>query len=189
MSMIDHVSDDPSEGIDRDERRRALRDAFETASDETLAVLVRQVQSDIRIGPDGRVQPMRQWSWDWREALLSVAWDRFSLDDDDGNPRRMPDTVDELLTDELASATWAVMHTGWASHDIEVPRWLKARAESLSARLSETHAAAAELATRLGRPVSLAQVMRDPDPMADVVTEEGGYRWFGDGRTPRPIAT
>lgn len=153
---------------DREGNRGALCEAFATASDETLLALVREIQGDIRIGPDGRVPVMNQWSWDWRESLLSAAMDRFDLDG------RMPDTPAELVTDALVSATWCAMHTSWVSHTLDVSKWLAARANSLALDLGEL--ASSHVAEH-----------RAHDPMADLVTVEGGYRWFGDGRAPEPL--
>lgn len=154
---------------EREAKRAALREAFATASDETLLALVREIQGDIRIGSDGRVPVMNQWGWDWREALLSAAMDRFDLDG------RMPDTPAELVADALASATWCVLQTSWASHQREVPRWLAARADSLTLDLGE-------LASSV-EPVPVVA-----DPLAELVEVEGGYRWFGDGRAPEPVS-
>ena len=42
-----------------------------------------------------------------------MASERFSLND------RMPDTPAEIVVEELASATWCVLHSTWASHDME----------------------------------------------------------------------
>lgn len=152
----------------RESNRKALREAFDTASDETLLALIREMQSDIRIGPDGRVPVLDQWGWDWREALLSAAMDRFNLDG------RMPDTPAELVADALASATWRVLQTGWVSHRHEVSRWLAARADSLALGLGE-------LASSAERVPVVA------DPLAELVEVEGGYRWYHDGRAPEPV--
>lgn len=152
---------------ERESNRKALREAFDTASDETLLGLVREIQGDIRIGPDNRVPVLDQWQWDWREALLSAAMDRFDLDG------RMPDTPAELVADALASATWRVLQTGWVSHRREVPRWLAARADSLALDLGELASSA--------EPVPVVA-----DPLAELVEVEGGYRWYHDGRAPEP---
>ncbi|BBX91365.1 hypothetical protein H5U98_08895 [Mycolicibacterium boenickei] len=153
---------------ERESCRKALREAFDTASDETLLGLVREIQGDIRIGPDNRVPVMDQWQWDWREALLSAAMDRFDLDG------RMPDTPAELVADALASATWRVLQTGWASHRREVPQWLAAWADSLVLDLGELASSA--------EPVPVVA-----DPLAELVEVEGGYRWYHDGRAPEPV--
>jgi hypothetical protein len=72
------------------------------------------------------------------EVISGMASERFSLND------RMPDTPAEIVVEELASATWCVLHSTWASHDMEVRRWLHARAEMLCLSLALSAAAMAD---------------------------------------------
>jgi hypothetical protein len=107
----------------REAMKELILDYLCGTRDSVLLQALRDVQSSIPVGPWARVPHMDQSLRDAIEVISYVASDRFSLDD------RMPDTPAEIVVEELASSTWCVLHSSWASHDMEVRRWLKARAE------------------------------------------------------------
>lgn len=154
----------------RNDAREWMRRDVARYSDSVLALALRTVARDVltRINRYGHgLKPlMDQSRWDAMEVITKEAMDRFD---------RLPDSPSDLLIEELASATWCVIHETWVSHHRELTLWPMVYGRLLAADVAMTEAMARSL------PDTVA------DPLADYETVEGGYRWFHDGRLPEPV--
>ncbi|OAN34297.1 hypothetical protein A4X20_26995 [Mycolicibacterium iranicum] len=139
-------------------------------SDSVLALALRAVARDVlamMVSYGGNYLPvMSQSRWDATEVITGDAMQRFD---------RLPDSPTDLLIEELASATWCVIHKNWASHPGELARWPLAYGRLLAADVAMTEA----MARALPEPVR--------DPLADYPADvAGGYVWHRD-RAPEPV--
>lgn len=143
-------------------------------SDSVLALAVRAVAREVMammVSYGGNYLPViqPQSRWDAMEAITCVAMERFD---------RVPDSPNDLLIEELASATWCVIHVSWASHDYELARWPLIYGRMLAADVAVTEAMVQAL------PPDTVGTVADPldEYPADVC---GGYVWHRD-RAPEP---
>lgn len=155
----------------RDEARDYMRAQAAEASDSVLALALRSVARDVlvmMVEYGGNFLPvMPQTRWDAMEVITGEAMERFD---------RVPDSPDDLVIEELASATWCVIHKNWASHDYELARWPLTYGRLLAADIAATEA----MASALPQPVA--------DPLDSYPPDvAGGYVWHRD-RAPEPVA-
>jgi hypothetical protein len=73
-----------------------MRNFLGLTRDSIVFQALRDVQSAITVGPDGRVPQLDQSHWDAMEEISIVAMERFSLRD------RLPETPLALVAEELA---------------------------------------------------------------------------------------
>lgn len=159
-----------------DNRRDALdwmRREVADCPDSVLALALRAVAHDVlamMVSYGGNSLPvMPQSRWDAMEVITNEAMQRFD---------RLPDSPTDLLIEELASATWCVIHKNWMSHPRELARWPLAYGRLFAADVAITEAMARALPTD---ETSVRDPLDEYPPDA-----AGGYVWHRD-RAPEPI--